>query len=240
MSAELVQQQEVPGVQHALVWDRDSRVVKRIAEVLRVHGHEVHAVSQRERAWSCLTKDRPDLAVLGFWHPDDVEDVKRVRARFRGPLVCFSGTADAEERIAVLRLGADDVVPRPLSYEELAVRVAAVVRRADTEVDRHDEQLLACGPLTADHGTHQVRVSGEWVQLTSIEFSLITFLMRNPRISFTRPELLRDVWGYDIGDTSTVSVHIRRLRRKVESDPTRPALIRTVWGSGYYFDPAAE
>lgn len=239
MSAEVVQGDAASGVRHALVWDRDSRVVERIASVLRTHGHEVHPVSEREHAWSCLSKDEPDLAVLGFWHPDDIDDVKRVRARFGGPLVCFSGTADADDRIAVLRLGADDVVPRPLSYEELAVRVEAVIRRA-SDAKTADRQSLTCGPLTADEGTHQVRAGGEWVQLTTVEFALITFLMRNPRVSFTRQELLQRVWGYDIGDTSTVSVHIRRLRRKLESDPTRPALIRTVWGSGYYFDPAAE
>lgn len=224
---------------HALLWDRDRRVVEQITTVLRADGHEVHPASEPARAWACLGGDSPDLVVVGFGHPDDVDDVRRIRSRYSGPLVCFSEDADVRDRIQVFEIGADDVVPSPLSYEELAVRVRAVIRRSERD-DHADAQVLACGPLTANVGTHQVYVGDRWVQLTTVEFSLITFLMRNPRTSFTRQELLQRVWGYHIGDTSTVSVHIRRLRRKLESDPTRPALIRTVWGSGYYFDPDAE
>jgi DNA-binding response OmpR family regulator len=139
----------------------------------------------------------------------------------------------------LLAAGVDDVAPSPLSYEELALRVQAVARRSDLAGPDQPE-TLTCGAVTTDAGTHQVRLRGEWVQLTAVEFSLLAFLMRNPRVAYTRRDLLRQVWGYEIGDTSTVSVHIRRLRRKLERDATRPEMIRTVWGSGYYFDPSAD
>lgn len=222
-------------VQHALLWDRDEALAARVAGVLRADGHAVHALSHHDEVWACLAQDRPDLAVVGFWQPDDVATVRRVRSRFDGPLVCYSGRAGASERITVLELGADDVVPSPMSYQELALRVQAVVRRSDPG-DRPHSGTLTCGPLTADRGTRQVRVGDAWVQLTAVEFALLAFLMTNPRVSFSRRDLLRQVWGYEIGDTSTVSVHIRRLRSKLERDPRRPELLRTVWGSGYYFD----
>ena len=206
---------------------------------LEADGHDVHGPAIWDDAASCLAVDNPELAVVGFTDPGDVDDIRRIRSRFSGPLVCFGTTADARGRVEVFRLGADDVVPSPLSLDELTARVQAVIRRADAG-DPEEQQLLVCGPLAAHAGMQQIRVRGTWVQLTTVEFLLMTFLMRNARVSFTREELLRQVWGYEIGDMSTVSVHVRRLRRKLEQDPTRPALIRTVWGSGYYYDSAAE
>lgn len=226
-------------LQHALVWERDREIATRVADALRRHGHEVHTVSCADDAGSCLDEDRPDLMVVGFGQPGDLRLVRRVRSSFPGPMVCYSATASARDRIELLTVGVDDVVPSPLSYEELALRVDAVARRSDVPDGRQPESLT-CGAVTADSGTHQVRLRGDWVQLTSVEFSLLAFLMRNPRVAFTRRDLLRQVWGYEIGDTSTVSVHIRRLRRKLERDSTRPEMIRTVWGSGYYFDPTAQ
>jgi DNA-binding response OmpR family regulator len=236
--SELDFQPSVVRLRHALVWDRDKEVAAKIAHALRRHGHDVHAVTTGDAVETCLDGDQPDLMVVGCSQAEDLRSVRRLRVMFGGPLLCYSATAGARDRIELLAAGVDDVVPSPLSYEELALRVQAVARRSDL-ADPEQLDALTCGAVTADSGTHQVELRGEWVQLTAIEFSLLAFLMRNPRVAYTRRDLLRRVWGYEIGDTSTVSVHIRRLRRKLEQDATRPEMIRTVWGSGYYFDPSA-
>lgn len=232
-------QPSVVQLRHALVWERDRHVAARVAHALRRDGHAVHAVTTCDAVETCLRSDQPDLVVVGCSQVEDHEQVRRLRAMFNGPLLCCSATAGASDRIELLAAGVDDVVPSPLSYEELALRVQAVARRSDLS-DPGQPDTLTCGPVTADSGTHQVNLRGSWVQLTAVEFSLLAFLMRNPRVAFTRRDLLRNVWGYEIGDTSTVSVHIRRLRRKLEQDATCPEMIRTVWGSGYYFDPSAD
>ena len=242
MTAELAEfDLEPPVVQlrHLLVWDRDPELRARVAHTLRRHGHDVHTVAECDDVDRCLDGHRPDLMVAGCSDVDDIEQVRRLRARFDGPMLCYGANADARDRIELLSVGVDDVVPSPLSYEELALRVQAVARRSDVVSDE-TPRAVTCGSVTADRGTHQVHLRGEWIQLTAVEFSLLAFLMSSPRVAYTRRDLLRQVWGYEIGDTSTVSVHIRRLRRKLEQDATRPEMIRTVWGSGYYFDPAAS
>jgi DNA-binding response OmpR family regulator len=244
MAAQAEQLDEGPAtdvqLRHALVWDDDPGTVARVSGTLRRHGHHVHAVHDLDELGACLTDDHPDMLVLGVDEPEHVDQVRDLRRRFSGPVVCYSNAAGARDRIALLASGVDDVVPSPLSYEELALRVRAVARRADGGDTTDGAPVFACGAVTADPGTHQIQLRDEWVQLTAIEFRLLAFLMRNPRVAFTRRELLRRVWGYEIGDTSTVSVHVRRLRQKLEQDATRPEMIRTVWGSGYYFDPLAE
>jgi DNA-binding response OmpR family regulator len=229
-----------PAVQlrHALVWDDDPGTVARVSSALRRRGHDVHAVDDHDDVGACLAHDHPDMLVLGVNEAHHIERAQDLRRRFAGPVVCYSNAAGARDRIALLASGVDDVVPSPLSYEELALRVQAVARRSEGGDD--GGRVFTCGAVTADRGTHQIHLRDEWVQLTAIEFGLLAFLMRNPRVAFTRRDLLRRVWGYEIGDTSTVSVHVRRLRQKLEQDPTRPEMIRTVWGSGYYFDPSAE
>jgi DNA-binding response OmpR family regulator len=242
MTAALAEQHHQPDairLRHGVVWDSDPEIVGRVARALRDHGHDVHAVGCRDEAAACLAHHRPDLLVVGFRTTDDLRQLQRLRAAFDGPIVCYSYASATRDRIRLLAFGVDDVVPSPLSYEELALRVRAVARRAEIG-NEHQRGPLTCGPVTADRGTHQVLVRGDWVQLTAVEFSLLAFLMGSPRVAYTRRELLRQVWGYEIGDTSTVSVHIRRLRRKLERDATRPELIRTVWGSGYYFDPSVD
>lgn len=240
MSAAVADSQPaVVRLRHVLVWDRDREIAAKVAEALRRYGHAVHAVTECDGVDTCLDGDQPDLMVVGFSDADDLPRVRQLRTRFGGPLLCYSCTGGARDRIALLAAGVDDVTPSPLSYEELVLRVQAVARRSDL-IDPDQRDTLTCGAVTADGGTHQVRLRGEWVQLTAVEFSLLAFLMRNPRVAYTRRDLLRQVWGYEIGDTSTVSVHIRRLRRKLERDATRPEMIRTVWGSGYYFDPSAD
>ena len=118
--------------------------------------------------------------------------------------------------VAALTCGADDVVPSPLSFRELVLRVHAVLRRSQVAGDTRDddERVLVCGPLNVDTGSRRAKVDGRIASLTSVELALLAFLMRNPGVSFSRRELLRQVWCYEVGDTSTVSVHIRRVRAR--------------------------
>jgi DNA-binding response OmpR family regulator len=149
-------------------------------------------------------------------------------------------TARGEEadRIAGLELGADDYVAKPFSPRELTARVKAVLRRAAGPLAFQEEPaFLRTGPLEVDTIAHEARVHGELVALTAKEFDLLAHLMRNPRRAFRREELLDDVWGFSYGDTSTVTVHIRRLREKIETDPSNPRYVCTVWGVGYRFEP---
>jgi DNA-binding response OmpR family regulator len=151
-------------------------------------------------------------------------------------------TARGEEsdRIVGLDLGADDYVSKPFSPRELTARVKAVLRRAAGPLlggAAGDPCVLAAGDLRADTVAHEVRVGGELVSLTAREFDLLVHLMRHPRQAFRREQLLEQVWGFSFGDTSTVTVHVRRLREKVEADPAAPRHICTVWGVGYRFEP---
>jgi DNA-binding response OmpR family regulator len=149
-------------------------------------------------------------------------------------------TARGEEadRIAGLELGADDYVAKPFSPRELTARVKAVLRRASGPLAHQQEPaVLRAGTLQVDTIAHEAHLDGELVALTAKEFDLLAHLMRNPRRAFRREELLDDVWGFSYGDTSTVTVHIRRLREKIETDPSNPRYVCTVWGVGYRFEP---
>jgi DNA-binding response OmpR family regulator len=143
-----------------------------------------------------------------------------------------------EDRVLGLDLGADDYVSKPFSPRELTARVKAVLRRAGSPLEETDRTgMLDYDGLAIDLGAREARVRGELATLTAREFELLAFLARRPRQVFRRDELLERVWGYTYGDTSTVTVHIRRLREKIEDDPSAPRRITTVWGVGYRFDP---
>jgi len=137
--------------------------------------------------------------------------------------------------VAGLELGADDYVSKPFSPRELTARVKSVMRRAAEPVPARTGTLEA-GRLTLDLDSHEVRVAGRPISLTALEFDLLSFLMLHPTRVFRREQLLAQVWGYTFGDTSTVTVHVRRLREKIELEPSQPVHIKTVWGVGYRFE----
>jgi DNA-binding response OmpR family regulator len=142
------------------------------------------------------------------------------------------------DRIAGLEMGADDYVAKPFSPRELTARVKAVLRRAAGPLPAAGEPAtLAAGELEVDLRSHEVRFGGEAVALTAKEFDLLAYLMSHPRRAFRREALLEAVWGFTTGDTSTVTVHIRRLRAKIEPDASAPRYVCTVWGVGYRFEP---
>ncbi|MBV8951279.1 MAG: response regulator transcription factor, partial [Actinobacteria bacterium] len=161
-----------------------------------------------------------------------------IRSNSGVPVILLTARSDEADRIVGLELGADDYVTKPFSPRELTARVKAVLRRATTAaVPGSGGGPLVAGDLVVDPASHEVRRRGELVALTAREFDLLRFLAQRPRQVFGRDELLEQVWGYSYGDASTVTVHIRRLREKLEDNPSEPARITTVWGVGYRFDP---
>ena len=210
-----------------------------VARRLRREGFGVEVVATLGQALACARVRMPDLVVLdvGSGRPDIPAAMRRLRRLGNLPVVMISPLGDATERIWGLSQGADDFVPGPLLPEELVERVRCVLRRAGAATRAQTVTRFAAGPLVLDEASRRVQVLGAWVSLTALEFALLAFLARHPHQAFRREELLGQVWGYTFGDGATVTVHVRRLREKIEADPAHPVLIATVWGIGYRFDP---
>jgi two-component system, OmpR family, response regulator ResD len=161
---------------------------------------------------------------------------RRIRARSELPVIMLTARTEEADRIVGLELGADDYVTKPFSPRELAARVKTVLRRAAPPVSR--EARLSFGDLAIDATTREVTKASTRLTLTAKEFDLLWFLASNPRQVFSRDQLMERVWGYDAAvDTGTVTVHVRRLRAKIEEDASRPRRLETVWGVGYRFTP---
>jgi DNA-binding response OmpR family regulator len=167
---------------------------------------------------------------------DGLELCRWIRARSELPVIMLTARGEEADRIVGLELGADDYITKPFSPRELAARVRTVLRRSkptDRTVD-----LLTFGDVELDSGTRDVRKGGEEVRLTAKEFDLLWFLASHPRRVFGRDQLMSRVWGYAAAlDTGTITVHVRRLREKIEDDPSRPRHLQTVWGVGYRLLP---
>jgi DNA-binding response OmpR family regulator len=166
------------------------------------------------------------------------EVLKELRIGSEVPVIMLTARGGEAERIGGLELGADDYVTKPFSPRELVARVKAVLRRAQGQGSPPPSvEILEVDDLVVDLGAREATQSGAVIQLTAREFDLLAFLVRHPRQAFRREELLQEVWGYSYGDASTVTVHIRRLREKIEDEPSHPRHIATVWGVGYRWDP---
>jgi DNA-binding response OmpR family regulator len=221
-----------------LVVDDDPTVAEVVARYLMRDGYDVDCVADGHAALRVAAESDPDLVVLDLMLPgiDGLEVCRRLRERRPVPIVMLSALGDETDRLVGLETGADDYVTKPFSPRELALRVRSVLRRARGAIAPAGETIHD-GDLTVDSAAHEVRLRGESVSLTVREFDLLAFLMRHPRQAFTRAELLEKVWGWEFGDSSTVTVHVRRLREKIEPDPTAPRRILTVWGVGYRYEP---
>jgi len=226
-----------------LVVDDDTTVREVVVSYLRAHEHEVSEAADGETALSLAAERRPDLVVLDLMLPgiDGREVCRQLRAERDVPVVMLTALGQEGDRVAGLELGADDYVTKPFSPRELALRVDSVLRRTGaTEPEADDTPaLLSDGDLVLDTTRHRVTRGGEEVSLTAREFALLRFLLAHPDEAFSRDELLQQVWGWSVGDRSTVTVHVRRLREKVEVDPTQPARLLTVWGVGYRWESQA-
>lgn len=226
-----------------LVVEDDATVAEVVVRYLEREGFEVEAVGDGRAALDRARTALPDAVVLDLMLPglDGLEVCRRLRAVAPIPVIMLTARGEESDRVLGLELGADDYVAKPFSPRELTARVKSVLRRAQGPLAAVSTlgapEVLTAGELEVDTGAREVRVGGRLVALTAREFELLVFLMRHARRVFRREELLEHVWGYTYGDTSTVTVHIRRLREKVEADPSAPAHIQTVWGVGYRFDP---
>lgn len=228
-----------------LVVDDDREVVRLIRAYLEQAGFEVLVAYDGDTAVHVIRRDRPDLLLLDLMLPgkDGWEITRLVRgdpALAHTPIIMLTARVDDTDKIIGLELGADDYVTKPFSPGELVSRVKAVLRRVARPAEGGDAPIDH-GALRLDPLTREVIVRGRPVELTATEFNLLWFLAAHPRQVFRRDKLLEEVWGYaDYLDPGTVTVHIRRLREKIERDPAKPAWLQTVWGVGYKFEPGAE
>src|SRR5580704_6381612 len=222
-----------------LVVDDEPTIAEVVARYLERAGYHTAIAYDGDQALACADRRRPDLVVLDLMLPgvDGLEVMRRLRGRPAPPgVILLTAKGEESDRVIGLRLGADDYVVKPFSPAELVARVDAVLRRVDTTPGR--AQPLECGDLTIDPAARRVHVRGDEVQLTQREFDVLLFLARHPGQVFSRNHLMDAVWQYSFyTDTSTVTVHIRRLRAKIEADPAQPRHIQTVWGVGYRFQP---
>jgi DNA-binding response OmpR family regulator len=226
--------------QRVLVVDDDPTVSDVVRRYLERSGLAVTLAADGPTALRAFDADRPDLVVLDLMLPglDGLEVCRRLRARAADvPVVMLTALGEEADRVLGLQLGADDYVTKPFSPRELVLRVQSVLRRSTPRAPAEAETLLD-GGLSVDVARRVATLHGRELALTVREFDLLVFLMRNPGRAYRRAELLENVWGWTFGDQSTVTVHMRRLREKVEDDPAEPRRIRTVWGVGYRYEPS--
>jgi two-component system response regulator ResD len=221
-------------VSNVLVVDDDLTVAGVVVGYLERAGHRALHVADGRKALEAISAELPDLVLLDLMLPeiDGLEVCRRVRAEHPDlPIIMLTALGEADERIAGLEVGADDYVTKPFSPRELILRIESVLRR--TRDAPAPQRVLTAGPVTIDTAGRFATRGDEPLALTTREFDLLAFLMAHPGRAFSRAELMQHVWGWTFGDQSTVTVHVRRLREKVEDDPTSPVLIKTVWGIGY-------
>ncbi|MBD0693379.1 DNA-binding response regulator [Streptomyces sp. CBMA123] len=227
-----------------LVVDDDPTVAEVVAGYLTRAGHQVDRAADGPQGLALARTGRPDLLVLDLMLPgiDGLEILRRLRADPDGaelPVVLLTAKGDETDRILGLELGADDYVTKPFSPRELVLRVQSVLRRSRAGGPAGPVGgRVRSGDIALDPQARRVHRGGRELALTLREFDLLAFLLRHPQTVFARQELMERVWGWDFGDLSTVTVHVRRLREKIEDDPAAPRLISTVWGVGYRYDPA--
>ncbi|MGW7065253.1 response regulator transcription factor [Streptomyces sp. NPDC054855] len=228
-----------PGPLRVLVVDDDPTVAEVVAGYLERGGYTVDRAEDGPGALERAGIVRPDLVVLDLMLPgmDGLEVCRRLRDKGPVPVIMLTARGDEDDRILGLEVGADDYVTKPFSPRELVLRVESVLRRSRAAA-RAPEGVATLGAagLRVDPAARRATKGGVELPLTIREFDLLSFLLRHPGQAFGREELMREVWGWEFGDLSTVTVHVRRLRGKVEDDPARPRLIQTVWGLGYRLD----
>ena len=226
-----------------LVVDDEPTITEVVSRYLERAGYAARVAGDGTEALRLAGELRPDLVVLDLMLPgmDGLEVMKRLREPGNGgdrrmSVILLTAKGEPGERILGLRLGADDYVAKPFSPAELVARVDAVLRRADPAPER--QEPIVFEDLEVDPTAHRVTIRGEEAQLTSREYELLLHFVRHPGQAFSRDQLMDAVWQYSFySDTSTVTVHVRRLREKIEVDPSEPRWLQTVWGVGYRFQP---
>jgi DNA-binding response OmpR family regulator len=231
-----------------LLVDDDPTVLEVCRTYLEAAGFRVLEAADAFAALDLVAREHPDLVVLDRMLPgvDGLEVCRRIRSTSQAPVIMLTALGAEADRIAGLEAGVDDYLAKPFSPRELTLRVRTVLRRslaveaAGTAAPGSDAVTIRRAGLHIDAAARTVDLEGERLALTAREFDLLAYLARRPGRVFSREELLRAVWGWDHGDLSTVTVHVRRLREKVEADAASPRRIVTVWGYGYRFDDVPE
>ncbi len=226
-----------------LVIDDDPEITKMLETHLAGDGYQVLVAHDGARALQLASSEDPDLVILDIvlGEEDGRELLGEIRLLSDVPVIFLTGRGLETERIAGLKLGADDYVVKPFSLGEVSARVESVLRRAGANPALHriEAPTITFGDLQVNENTHEVRLNGRLVELTSREFALLAFLAKSPRQVFSRAQLLEHVWDSspEWQNEATVTEHVRRLRLKLEADPDRPRWITTVRGVGYRFEP---
>jgi DNA-binding response OmpR family regulator len=222
-----------------LVVDDEPSIVEVVSLYLRRDGFVVLTASDGDMALHAARDHHPDLIILDIMLPQrsGLELTRILRQDGSVPIILLTARSDEADRIVGLEFGADDYVVKPFSPCEVVARVKAILRRTAQDPAVAPQRSLHFGALTIVTGERVVTIDRRVVDLTAKEFDLLAFLASHPRQVFTRNQLLDRVWGTEyIADESTVTVHVRRLREKIERDPSRPEYVRTVWGVGYKFN----
>jgi two-component system, OmpR family, response regulator VicR len=224
-----------------LVVDDEPNILEVVSAYLRRELYRVVTAADGEEALKQVGEHSPDLVVLDVMLPrlDGLEVCRRIRATSNTPIIMLTARGEETDKLIGLGMGADDYLTKPFSPRELVARIKAVLRRATPTAQSEPgaDSALKFPGLRINSRTRAVETDAGPVELTAKEFDLLFFLASHPQEVFTRTQLLDQVWDYSYyGDTSTVTVHVRRLREKIESDPMRPRYIKTVWGVGYKFE----
>ena len=224
-----------------LVVDDEASVVEVVCLYLKREGFQVRVARDGQEALMQIHQNKPALVVLDLMLPkiDGLEIMRRLQDEpgQTVPVIMLTARRQETDRIYGLELGADDYVVKPFSPAELVSRVKAVMRRTYGQIVESHERPITFGDLSIDPRTRIVLVNGSSIDLTATEFNLLWFMASHPRQVFKRDQLLESVWGFsEYVDPSTVTVHIRRLREKIEADPGKPRFLLTVWGVGYKFE----
>lgn len=224
-----------------LVVEDESSIAEVVSLYLKRAGFGVQVVTDGKQAMSAFQRQQPDFVILDLMLPevDGLTLTRWLRDRSNVPIIMLTARRSEADRIAGLEMGADDYVVKPFSPQELVSRVRAVMRRLGREqADAESERALSFDGLSIDPLSRAVKVGGSEIELTAKEFDMLHLLARHPRQVFTREQLLDRVWGgAQFIDPGTVTVHVRRLREKLELDPSHPTRLITVWGVGYKFEP---
>jgi DNA-binding response OmpR family regulator len=223
-----------------LVVEDEPNIAEVVSLYLRRAGYQVQSLGDGQVAQDALEKRLPDLIILDLMLPglDGYSLTRWLRQRSDVPIIMLTSRREEMDRISGLEMGADDYVMKPFSPQELVSRVRAVLRRGGGEKATEGERPLQLGNLLIDPLARSVQMDGKPVELTLKEFDVLYLLARHPHQVFSRDHLLEKVWGMsEYIDPGTVTVHVRRLREKIETDPSNPNHLLTVWGVGYKFEP---
>ena len=220
-----------------LVVDDEKEITDLIALYLTNEGYDVHSFYDSEEAAAAAETEAFDLAILDVMMPklDGFQLCQKIRLHFNYPIIMLTAKSEDMDKLLGFEHGADDYLTKPFNILELKARIRALLRRAGAAKKQEPEQKLVCGHITLDRSSRSASREDVPVDLTAKEFDLMELLMRNPNRVYSRETLLDAIWGYDVSDTRTVDVHIRRLREKLELNPAQPEHILTKWGVGYYF-----